>query len=71
MTRHRVGFYDDWEADGPVPSVGSASTVSRDGAAKRQREFPPGFHGANPGPSYEDEPAPRRPRRKKQETKNG
>jgi hypothetical protein len=40
---------------------GSATTLNTDGKApKRTREFPPGFHGANPGPSHDDErPRPR------------
>lgn len=41
---------------------GSATTLNTDGKApRRTREFPPGFHGANPGPSHDDEaPRPRR-----------
>lgn len=34
---------------------GSATTLNSDGKWKRFREFPPGFHGANPGPSHDDD----------------
>lgn len=47
-----------------VPSIGSASTITTYDKPVRvkPREFPPGFHGANPGPS--DEPAPKPSRRR-------
>lgn len=64
MTNRRVGF-DVWDAVEPQPTLGHCTTLESRGAAKRKREFNPGFAGANPGPSYEDEPMPRPPRRKK------
>lgn len=50
----RVGYDDDNGMAGFMG--GSATTLNTDGKApKRTREFPPGFHGANPGPSHDDE----------------
>lgn len=46
-------------------AIGSASTLTHDSKApRRTREFPPGFHGANPGPSHDDE-APPPPKRRR------
>lgn len=56
---------DVWgEDDAPTESVGSVTTLNKDGALRRPaREFPPGFAGANPGPSYDDvPPKPHKPR---------
>jgi hypothetical protein len=47
---------------------GSATTMNSDGKRRRTREFPPGFHGANPGPSYDEDP-PRAPRAKPTQAK--
>jgi hypothetical protein len=50
---------DDWYDDGFIQPGGSASTLhSWPDQPLPQREFPPGFHGANPGPSH-PEPKPR------------
>jgi hypothetical protein len=57
---------DVWDLlEGPEPAVGSASTLSGPGARVPERAFPPGFAGANPGPSH-DEPARKTPRRRKE-----
>jgi len=42
--------------------------MNSDGKRRRTREFPPGFHGANPGPSYDEDP-PRAPRAKPTQAK--
>ena len=49
-----------------VLGVGSASTITTyDKPVRvRPREFPPGFHGASPGPSHDEAP----PRRRKEST---
>jgi len=58
---HRTGEYDDGMEGF---AVGTATTLSADGARpQRPREFPPGFAGANPGPSHDDD-APPTPRRR-------
>lgn len=52
---------DEESGDGLAGFLGgSATTLNTDGKwAKRKREFAPGFHGANPGPSHEDDaPSP-------------
>jgi hypothetical protein len=53
---------DEW-VDYLTLGVGSASTITTYDKPIRlpPRAFPPGFHGANPGPSIdEDPPRPRR-----------
>lgn len=62
---------DDDEMDGPDPGahdIGAASALTviarPAGWSPPAREFAPGFHGANPGPSH-PEPAPRRGRRRR------
>jgi hypothetical protein len=57
---------EDFENGVASLGSGSVSTLTTYPGARLNphREFPPGFHGANPGPSF-DEPAasPRRTRR--------
>jgi hypothetical protein len=50
---------DDWYTDGFIQPGGGASPIHGwpDQPLPR-REFPPGIHGANPGPSH-PEPKPR------------
>lgn len=52
---------DDWRQ----PAVGSATTITLAPGPRRKREFPPGFHGAAPGPSHDEEAPPRPARPKK------
>ena len=56
---------DDWLDEGVWLGSGSASTLNplRDWKPP-VREFAPGFHGANPGPSHDDTPKPRVRKRK-------
>jgi hypothetical protein len=56
------------ELDVPGFSVGAASTIQPFQSKRRPRAFPPGFAGAAPGPSHDEDEAPRRkPRRVKEE----
>lgn len=56
---------DDEPAGGDGFMVGSASTLFRTDKPipAPTREFPPGFHGAAPGPSHDESEPPRRTRK--------
>lgn len=47
------------------PSVGTATPITEYAEPIRvpKRAFPPGFHGANPGPSHDEDPPRFIPRR--------
>lgn len=52
-----VEYYVDNSTIGGVGYQSTLDTVRQD--ARPKREFPPGFHGAAPGPSHDDNYRPR------------
>lgn len=62
MSKKPRADLEDWEDGVATMGIGSASTLTTYDRAPGSpyREFPPGFHGANPGPSYEEAPTRKR-----------
>jgi hypothetical protein len=64
-----AGRFGDNDVGEAAPlGCGFGSVISNPAPAGRKpppREFPPGFHGANPGPSHPEPAAPKRHPRKR------
>ncbi len=64
----RPRFDEGWDEDPNPWGIGSACTLSPYGGTARERAFPPGFHGAAPGPSHPEADAPPKRRRQRRAT---
>lgn len=73
MTPARKGPPQSWDLlDGPEPGIGAATTITENFVPPKhrpKREFPPGFHGANPGPSYDEDEEPPPPKKRTRRTR--